>query len=758
MHRKLAAITSATCAALTVMLVSAAPAMGGEFAVAACQSDKLNNATAAFKDFASRGMLVKRACTAGPGERGLITANVQRVGVVNRGAASVATITAPPGTVITFVRWRGHMDRDDCRFRVDLYAELQGNRYQDLQHVNPSASELATDQCRPRFRPALFAPANATIPKKYVVGNFDAVGARRIVQRVVCQARRFCSTGGKNFVQTLEVDMTISDVQAPAVTITPGTPLADGAWVSGNQPLRYDAQDNVGVREASVITSKGDAGSDDRTCALATSAAFALPAPCPNGVGQIGVKTYESDEGTQHLIVRAQDAAGNPGDSAPVTAKIDNTAPPQVPVSVDGGEQWRNRNEFALSWTNPAEDDRAPIVAATYKLCTTAGGSCTQAERANASIAGLPVQVPGPGEWLASVWRRDEAGNQDAKAASVPVTLRYDPDAPQLGFEPSPLADPTEISVQVTDGLSGLADGSIEISRAGSNTWQALGTQKIGSRLLARIDDAALPAGTYVLRSTARDLAGNEGSTTTRLDGQQMSVTLPLRIASAVQVGVVGKRTVRRVVRVHGKRRTVTRRVTVLEPSAALAFGGKAQVTGRLTNSGGQGIPGAELQVLSRSDASAEQLVDTVRTDGAGNFAYAAAGISSRVLRFAYAGSHLILPTQGEVGLRVPATSTLRPSRTRLTNGESVDFIGRVQTLPVPASGKLVELQVMLSGRFQTFRSTHTDQAGAWRLSYRFARTRTLQRFRFRVKLPREAGYPFGVGVSRSVQVLVRGR
>ena len=49
---------------------------GREFAVAACQSDKLNNATAAFRDFASRGMLVKRACTAGPGDRGLITANV----------------------------------------------------------------------------------------------------------------------------------------------------------------------------------------------------------------------------------------------------------------------------------------------------------------------------------------------------------------------------------------------------------------------------------------------------------------------------------------------------------------------------------------------------------------------------------------------------------------------------------------------------------------------------------------------------------
>jgi len=355
------------------------------------------------------------------------------------------------------------------------------------------------------------------------------------------------------------------------------------------------------------------------------------------------------------------------------------------------------------------------------------------------------------------VWRRDEAGNQDAGAASVPVTLRYDPEAPQLAFEPPAAADPTTVAVQVTDGLSGLAGGSIEIGRAGANTWQALETQKVGSRLTARIDDAALPPGDYVLRSTARDQAGNEASTTARLDGRPMALTLPLRIPSVLQVGVVGKRTVRRVVRVHGRRRTIRRRVTVVKPAAGMVFGGNARVTGRLVNRDGQGVPGAELQVLSRSDASAEQLVDTVRTDAAGNFAYTAAGSASRVLRFAYGGSSLILPAQGEVRLRVPATSTLRPSRTRLRNGQSVAFVGRVRTLPVPAGGKLVELQVLLSGRWQTFRTGRTDQAGVWRLSYRFTRTRSLQRFRFRAKLPREAGYPFANGRSRSVQVVVRG-
>jgi hypothetical protein len=276
--------------------------------------------------------------------------------------------------------------------------------------------------------------------------------------------------------------------------------------------------------------------------------------------------------------------------------------------------------------------------------------------------------------------------------------------------------------------------------------------------LTARIDDAALPAGTYLLRATARDQASNQASTTTRLDGQPMAVTLPLRIASVMQVGVPGTRSVRRVLHVHGKRRTITRRVDVMRQAAGMVFGSQAQVTGRLTNRDGQGIAGAEVQVLSRSDASAEQLVAVLHTDAAGSYTYTASGSASRVLRFAYAGSQLMLPAQGEVRLRVPATSTLRVSRTHVINGRSVTFKGRLRTLPVPASGKLVELQVLLSGRWQTFRTGRTDEAGRWRLAYRFARTHTLQRFRFRLRLPREAGYPFDNGGSRSVRVEVRGR
>jgi hypothetical protein len=135
-----------------------------------------------------------------------------------------------------------------------------------------------------------------------------------------------------------------------------------------------------------------------------------------------------------------------------------------------------------------------------------------------------------------------------------------------------------------------------------------------------------------------------------------------------------------------------------------------------------------------------------------------AAGSSNRTLRFVYAGSALVLPAQAAIKMRVPALTSLRVSRRRVLNGQAVTFTGRLRTLPAPASGKLVELQVRLSGRWQTFRTVRTDAAGRWAVPYRFKRTRGVQHYRFRARLPHEASYPFTAGGSRSLTVRVRGR
>lgn len=735
-------------AAALLTVLSADRAAAGEFAVANCQADPLNFSTRAFDEFATRGMKIRRACDPeGPGLRGLITSNVVRGGEVERGAVALAIITAPSGTRFTTFRWAGSARRSDCRYALQLWADAP-----DIQPI-PMKNVRANQHCP---RPGLAQAAG------YRSRVFNVAGATEIVQRVICMGdgnRKSCSARGSNYVRTYEAEVGIADVVAPTATIVGDTPLARGEWVSGTQPLNYDASDNVGVRKADALGAGTSGGFEHRPCAfVAPERTFSDGVPCPNGPGRINVDTTTLTEGTQALQVQAQDPAGNVGSSSAVTARIDNTPPGRVDVGIEGGDAWRNRNDFRMTWSNPTEPDRAPIAAAGYKLCRVGAGSCDRAQQAGGDISGFGVAVPAPGEWTLSLWRRDAAGNESEDAASVPVTLRYDPEPPQLAFEPQSATDPTFVAVSVTDQVSGLAGGAIEISPSGSGTWQALATEPNGSRLLARIDDAALPPGPYQLRARALDRASNEASTDLRTDGQPMALTLPLRIASTMRAGFERKRTVRRTIRRHGKRRVVRRRETVLAPAVRVRSGRKARVAGRLVNRDGEGIAGAEIRVFSSSSISPEQLVAVLSTDRNGRYGYDAAGSTSRTLRFAFAGSPLVLPSERAITMRVPAQTSLRVSRRRALNGEVVRFSGRLRTQPTPPGGKLVELQARLSDRWQTFRTARTDAAGRWAIRYRFKRTRGLQRFRFRARLPREASYPFAAGRSRPLTVRVRGQ
>jgi hypothetical protein len=691
-------------------------------------------------------MNIRRACNPeGPGIRGLVTANTLRKTAVPRGSVAMAAIAAPAGTTVTTFRWAGSVRRSDCRYALQIYAEV------------PNAAPVPIKNVRANQHCA--HPGNAQAAG-YRSRAYNVTGATRIVQRVICMGgdgRKSCSGRQLNYVRTYKAVVDVADGQAPTATVTADTPLANGAWVSGTQPLNYDGEDNVGVR-LGQLSGEQAAAPDTRSCAFATSDAFATATPCANGPGHLSVNTKRLPDGSQPITVQVQDAAGNVGTSAPVTVRVDNTPPARVDIAVEGGEQWRNTNDFAATWTNPPEDDRAPIVGASYKVCSAAGGACNSTDIAGDGISRLPLQAPGPGEWTVSMWRRDAAGNADPATGSVPVTLRYDPEPPQVSFDPPSQSDPTMITAPVVDKVSGLADGTIEISAVGSNIWQALKTDTRGGRLSARIDDSALPAGNYVLRAIAHDQAHNESSSTQRSDGQAMAVTLPLRIASTLDGGVTRQRIERKTIHRHGKRRVVKRRVTELLHTATLRLGDRTQITGHLTNRDGQGVAGAPLQVLETSELAQEHLIGTVTTDPAGNFSYTASGTTTRTLRFAYAGSPLILPAEVSVHLDTPAASTLGVDRARVLNGHSVTFSGHVASAPIPTGGKLIQLEVQLTGRWQTFRTVRTDQAGNWSVPYKFARTRGIQWYRFRIELPREAGYPFAAGVSRSIRVRVRGR
>src|SRR3954470_6304764 len=509
------------------VLGRAAAASAGQFTVVTCQGDNARFSVDAFSRVATSDMKIVNSCSPGPAPRGLITRNKIRAGKkVPYGAYAAVVLHPPPGTVFTHLKWSGHGQRAECRFALQMYAE--GARMQPP--IQAITQRTARSTCPRPPRDTRRRPQDADLDSvDWSLRDFDfAGGATQIVQRTICLSKQGCAVSRANYVRTEVANLTVQDEAPPTVSIVPDTPLARGEWVHDEQPLHYDASDNVGVKRATALIGgvprERDAG---RSCPAAGSdSAYDQLIPCPNGQGTILVTTQNLPEGTRSLAVQAEDSASIAADSPALQARIDNTPPPRVDVTVDGGQGWRNRNDFAAVWANPPEVDRAPVVAAIYKLCPAEGGACSSGEQLGEGIARMPVTVPAAGEWILSLWRRDAAGNADSGYASVPVTLRFDPDPPQLAFEPPPAADPTRISVTVTDTLSGLADGAIEIAREGSGLWQSLVTDREGDRLVARIDDGTVPAGTYLLRASATDHGGNEASTDRRIDGQPMILNL----------------------------------------------------------------------------------------------------------------------------------------------------------------------------------------------------------------------------------------
>ena len=162
-------------------------------------------------------------------------------------------------------------------------------------------------------------------------------------------------------------------------------------------------------------------------------------------------------EGDWLLRVYLEDAVGNvrPANASdPVHLRYDASAPDAPSnVSVDRGEGWRKDNRFDVRWANPA-GQRAPIAAAHYELCDSAG-SCQVGSVSGESLSGL--RVPSRGDYSLSVWLEDEAGNGDRRNSNGAVHLRFDDAAPGLA---APATVGGWLTVHSLDEVVGMAPGA----------------------------------------------------------------------------------------------------------------------------------------------------------------------------------------------------------------------------------------------------------------------------------------------------------
>lgn len=282
------------------------------------------------------------------------------------------------------------------------------------------------------------------------------------------------------------------------------------------------------------------------------------------------------------------------------------------------------------------------------------------------------------------------------------------------------------LTVAVSDAVSGVTGGQLFVRDRPSAPWRGLPTTLSRGRLTATTDRAARGLG---LRVRAADAAANV------LDSTVTAVSLAARIS-----GLRDGHTVR-----HGR--------------VAVPYGHSVALSGRLTTTDGVPLarqPIAVSALVHRLGARRSGLA-TTRTDAHGRFSLRVPAGPSRALTVSYPGAAGLLRSTRYAALRVEAWSSIHAAPRLLFGHGRVRFSGRLglRGAHVPQSGKLVDVQAHDAGRWRTFATARArGRHGTWRAAYDFSGRPG--RFPVRVRIRRESTFPYELGYSRAVIVIVR--
>jgi hypothetical protein len=254
----------------------------------------------------------------------------------------------------------------------------------------------------------------------------------------------------------------------------------------------------------------------------------------------------------------------------------------------------------------------------------------------------------------------------------------------------------------------------------------------------ATVDTSGLPNGVHAITGYLEDAAGNR----TTLFGPTAKVVDNSRGSLNGTNGGDGAVLTRR-----GRSRRTT------------SFGGRRIVLRGALARGGQPVIGAVLDVLAQNDVPGGRLhkIGEAHTIVRGHYSIRVAGGPSRLLRVAYRAYSLdsVPAATVDVRQRVHAGVGLHVRRRHVPAGGTGRFTGQVHGGFIPRHGKVVELQAFDGGAWRTFDSVRTNRSGRYTAHYRFRRTPPGRTFRFRARVRSERGYPFLLGVSRTVRLRV---
>jgi hypothetical protein len=716
--------------ALSVMLLAAAKADAGRYAVAQC--GWYAGADAEWADTTGGTKFRPDAYCGSPGEH-VKSFTRDGQGTVSGTRFARWRWTPPPGTGIYGVRgtW---------------WHALHDGMEQRLGAVNWGGG----------FESLLGASTIDTAAREFSL-NFP-IGASGFEERLLCARAesKWCSLDQGSWSALRSLTITVDDPGAPSAGFLGGDLLA-GGWRRGTQAVLVTASDlGAGVRFGETKLDGARVGLSEYPCEKASIDGewrATRMRPCLTTVSATHpISTQGFSDGPHSLVHCATDFAANYTCAPARTVLIDNN-PPSHPKAValagDGG--WRRGNDFDLGWENPGQGAASPIVGAPWRIVGTAGydtGVKFAAGRDRRSLANLTV--PAAGSYSLQLWLRDEAGNEDPGTA-VTVPLRFDNAKPVIAFAAE---EEGQVRAAIADEHSGPRAGQILYRRVDAPSWTELPTKLIGKAEAGNAELVApmpeLGFGTFVFRADATDAAGNEASTTLRADGTQMAI----RRVPQPHTPKAKSRLFARLRGGHGRGESLT-----------VAFGAPALLSGRLVRAAdGAGLGGRALRVVSRPSRGSLSpvAIEAAETGEQGGFELRLPPGPSRRVTVSFAGDGgLESAVRRPLELRVRAGVTLRAVPENLRTKQAVRLSGRVKSkgAPIPRRGKLVAIQYLEgeTGRWRPVLVTRSDHHGRFRASYRFRYVTGRAAIRLRATALAEERWPYVPGSSPPVTIRVRG-
>lgn len=344
--------------------------------------------------------------------------NVRSGSAVGGGLFNQYSFTAPAGT---------RMTRVTGNFGIFSASDPQGNQSYFFRRYASGGGDQTT---------SVSLNSDADFTSSFDTAN-PATGGGSAIDRVgvgvICNRSAGATCPSRDGISARLGNLTfyMQDTVAPGPPQTSGSVLA--GWVSGTKIVNFEVADIGSGVSLAATQVNGTIVDFDGLC----TADLTRLRPCPiNGSGSTSFDVAQSPfrQGNNTLLVCVQDYGDNPQ----TVCKNDNvqvdTIAPGAPsgLSLAAGEGWRrDRDDFDLTWVNPAQGaNTAPIVGAELRVAGPNGYNETTYFAGTDRTSINNVAVPNvPGDYTATVYLRDAAGNETATNGSS-VHLRFDDTVP----------------------------------------------------------------------------------------------------------------------------------------------------------------------------------------------------------------------------------------------------------------------------------------------------------------------------------------